>query len=240
MQILKTSLVLWVTVGCVGSISLAGEDTASQAQAREALRQKISELDAQGSTAETPSPKPPKVQKTAPVASPPPAVRKRPMTSPSSSPQAVKPAPAPAPAVSAPPAVAPRAEALPPTLSSEEAARLREALRQKIAELDAQEKAGQPSPAPTMAAPVVSKPAETTANVVEAEKKRAAMKKPEDTKARPASVAKAGTFSAIQPPPSAVPASKEGRLAELLRQYKTDAITPAQYHHERAKILAEP
>ncbi|MDB6124882.1 MAG: hypothetical protein JWQ71_3875 [Pedosphaera sp.] len=34
--------------------------------------------------------------------------------------------------------------------------------------------------------------------------------------------------------------SKEVRLATLLEQYKADKITPAEYHSERAKILAEP
>jgi translation initiation factor IF-2 len=34
--------------------------------------------------------------------------------------------------------------------------------------------------------------------------------------------------------------AKEQRLAELLRRYKADEITPLQYHTERAKIIAEP
>src|SRR5690606_37701013 len=33
---------------------------------------------------------------------------------------------------------------------------------------------------------------------------------------------------------------KERKLAELLRRYKADEITPREYHQERAKILAEP
>ncbi len=43
-----------------------------------------------------------------------------------------------------------------------------------------------------------------------------------------------------EPIPSAVPASKEARLAELLRQYKADAISAEDYHNKRAAILAEP
>ena len=43
-----------------------------------------------------------------------------------------------------------------------------------------------------------------------------------------------------EPPPSALPATKEARLAQLLQQYKADQITPEQYHIERAKIIAEP
>ena len=34
--------------------------------------------------------------------------------------------------------------------------------------------------------------------------------------------------------------TKEQKLADLLRKYRNDEITPQQYHTERAKILAEP
>jgi len=34
--------------------------------------------------------------------------------------------------------------------------------------------------------------------------------------------------------------SKQQRLAELLQLYKSDKITPAEYHQQRAKIVAEP
>jgi len=47
-------------------------------------------------------------------------------------------------------------------------------------------------------------------------------------------------FPPMAAPSSPLSASKEARLAELLRQYKADEITPAQYHAERAKIIAEP
>ena len=43
-----------------------------------------------------------------------------------------------------------------------------------------------------------------------------------------------------QPPPLPISIAKQQRLAELLRKYKADEITPAQYHQERARILAEP
>jgi hypothetical protein len=36
------------------------------------------------------------------------------------------------------------------------------------------------------------------------------------------------------------PGSKEARLADLLNDYKTDKITPAEYQQRRAKILSEP
>jgi hypothetical protein len=35
-------------------------------------------------------------------------------------------------------------------------------------------------------------------------------------------------------------ATKEQRLAELLRRYRGDEITPEDYHKQRAAILAEP
>ena len=44
----------------------------------------------------------------------------------------------------------------------------------------------------------------------------------------------------IPGPPSSIPASKEAQLAELLKKYQADAISPEQYHTERAKILAGP
>ena len=34
--------------------------------------------------------------------------------------------------------------------------------------------------------------------------------------------------------------TKEQKLAELLRRYKADEITPHEYHLGRAQILAEP
>jgi hypothetical protein len=36
------------------------------------------------------------------------------------------------------------------------------------------------------------------------------------------------------------PDSKEGKLADLLRRYNADEITPLEYHTQRAKIIAEP
>jgi hypothetical protein len=47
----------------------------------------------------------------------------------------------------------------------------------------------------------------------------------------------------VQPAPvvdSKLPHSKTQRLAELLEKYRRDEITPAEYHGQRAKILAEP
>jgi len=35
------------------------------------------------------------------------------------------------------------------------------------------------------------------------------------------------------------PASKSQRLVDLLQKYRSDQLTPAEYHSQRAKILAE-
>jgi hypothetical protein len=49
------------------------------------------------------------------------------------------------------------------------------------------------------------------------------------------------------PAPAATPgvdtralSTKEQKLADLLRRYNADEITPYEYHMERAKIIAEP
>jgi hypothetical protein len=41
-------------------------------------------------------------------------------------------------------------------------------------------------------------------------------------------------------PVVAPPTDKEHRLADLLRRYEADEITPYEYHLQRAKIIAEP
>ena len=47
-------------------------------------------------------------------------------------------------------------------------------------------------------------------------------------------------FAPLPKPELPISSSKEGRLSELLKLYKDNAITPAQYHEQRAAILAEP
>ena len=48
----------------------------------------------------------------------------------------------------------------------------------------------------------------------------------------------APAFPQLQGPPLSISAEKQQRLQELLRRYQADEISPAQYHEERAKILA--
>jgi hypothetical protein len=41
-------------------------------------------------------------------------------------------------------------------------------------------------------------------------------------------------------PPSSLSPAKQQKLDELLQQYRTDQLTPQQYHEQRAKVLSEP
>ena len=47
-------------------------------------------------------------------------------------------------------------------------------------------------------------------------------------------------FPPIPGPGTAVSADKQQRLAELLRKYKADEISPEEYHQQRAKVMSEP
>jgi hypothetical protein len=110
------------------------------------------------------------------------------------------------------------------------AAKLRETLRQKL-EAEAAV-ATTPAPAPKVepqpAKPVASTPATPVYQPVA---------KPQPTPA-PAFVVVTPTTEPTIPSPFS--ASKQQRLAELLERYKADAITPQEYHTQRAAIIAEP
>jgi hypothetical protein len=58
----------------------------------------------------------------------------------------------------------------------------------------------------------------------------------------PPVVAPSGAALASPSVPSAAPgvSAKEQKLADLLRRYQADEISPLEYHTERAKIIAEP
>jgi len=47
-------------------------------------------------------------------------------------------------------------------------------------------------------------------------------------------------FQPLEAPALPISSDKAARLVELLQKYKVDAITPQQYHEQRARILAEP
>ena len=192
-----------------GAISLRADETEAQIKAREALRQKMAELEAQGNPKPA-VPAPVVAPKAAPT--PPPVV----VTPPPPLPPPPAPKVKPAPVVVAPPPVTPPPA---PVVVREDPAtveRTRAALRQKMSELDAQ----QGITAPTVVAPYAAKPNTPAAHTVV---------RAEIPPAQP-----------ITPPPSPISATKEGRLAELLQKYKADAVSPEQYHTQRAAILAEP
>jgi hypothetical protein len=209
-------------------------DSETIAKAREAMRQKMAEMETQAPSAAIAPAKP----VVAAPAKPTPAVQPKPVV--------VAPAPAPAPAVKAAPVVAqpapapvvapvpapvtaPTAQAAPkaalvapPAADSETLAKAREAMRKKMTELDAQPPVEASAVAPAAAAkpeakPMAEKPAKKSTKVTGAQ-----------------------AFPPIQGPASTVPADKQARLAELLQKYRADQVTPEEYHAQRAKILAEP
>ena len=120
-----------------------------------------------------------------------------------------------------------------PTADSESIAKARETLRQKMKELDAQPLALTNAPASAAAKPAPAKPMPTA---TKPEAKPAAEKAPK----KPAAVKSAPVFPAIQGPASPVSGDKQQRLAELLRKYKADELTPEEYHVQRTKIMGEP
>jgi hypothetical protein len=95
-------------------------------------------------------------------------------------------------------------------------AKAEEILRQKMAELDAQEKA---AAAAGMSGPVIP-----------------ATPPPE----KPIKTSTAAVMPVSAAPTVTAGASKEQRLNELLQLYKADRITPYEYHTQRAKIISEP
>jgi len=225
-------------------------DSESIEKAREALRQKMDELQTPPAVV---APTPPGGRPTPPAqwAPPPVAQPARPVTEPAPVPA---PKPVPAPAVQATPAPVLTA---PPPVDPEAIAKAREALRQKMAEMDAQSPPAtavpaQPAPAfqpvPAVVPPAPADP-EAIAKAREAmEKKMKELIAQESaeppavppTVPKPAKVKGAPAFPPLAGPPPAVSADKEQRLQELLRKYRADQITPEQYHEQRAKILAEP
>ena len=264
MQTTKLLFVLGLGATLVAFALTSGAgDTAAQIKAREALRQKMSELDTPAATA------PPPTAPAKPATPPPPAAP----------PQAVAPAVAPpkkapvAPAAPAPAATAPNAAKfapVPAAVEADNAARAREALRQQMANLqfgpvpDAienanmararaalrQEMAALEGGADGTFGPVPS--AVTAANASQFQAAlRQEMARQQRTSAMTKMHAKAARPSAVNapllpPPPvmevplSPLTGAKAARLAELLKRYDADQITPKEYHTQRAAIVAEP
>jgi hypothetical protein len=237
-----------ILLACVATAillpNLLHAETEAQKKARQALEQKMRELDSQ------------------PVGTPPPAAR----------PPAVVP-PAQPERRATPPQAAPVPQPRPaPAAATADVEKARQALREKMQTLETQPATTsapttwQPAPATTaQPAPVataqpapMTEPAQAAffepipeAPAVDIERARQALREKtsqvdppaasEEAKAKPTSRSKGPeVLQPIQGPPTGLPPAKEERLKGLLDLYKADKLTPQQYHAERAKILSEP
>lgn len=211
-KISKWCPAIFAAVFCSGLMLVRADDTPAQAAARAALMQQMNEMPAQPAMPAPVAVKPsaPKVEALAPVVVAPPAAR--------------APAPTSAPAPSAP-MFQPVAT---PAIDSDAQAKARAALLQKMSEIESQP-AATPMPAPEKV--VVKK---TEKPVVNMEIPAPAVMQP-----KPAVVAEP-MVKPIETPALPISATKEDRLQALLQKYKTDQITPEEYHTERAKIMGEP
>jgi len=100
-------------------------------------------------------------------------------------------------------------------------------------------------PPPTVAAPAPPSSVQTAArtDADAAAQEQDIIKRAKPTPKPPPKAVFAPTTPALpspEAPPSPIAPDKQQRLANLLRQYRADQITPEQYHTERAKIMAEP
>jgi hypothetical protein len=211
-KISKLAPAIFAVVFCSGLMLVRAADTPAQAVARAALMKQMNEMPAQPATPAPVivMPSAVKVEAPAPVVVAPPA--------------APAPAPTSVPAPSAPmfqPVVA-------PAMDSDALAKARAALLQKMSEIESQ------SPATPMPAPekVVVKKTEKPVEKIETPA-------PVVMQPKPAMVAEP-MVKPIETPALPISATKEERLQALLQKYKTDQITPEEYHTERAKIMGEP
>lgn len=232
MQIPKSLLIICMAALGVSSLHAQRTDSDVQAKAREQLRQKLSDSQVQPSPAPAPEVAPAVV---VPVqeAAPQPAVEIKPV------------------AAVAPVAVVPVKDSGEPVpvysaLEPDQDAKAREALRQKIQELKAQDKPV--TPAAVVIEPaqpkVVAKPKTEAKPEVAAQPKKTkttqvAVAEPKKTK-----VSKTAnndpSFVVQEVVVAPVPNSKDAKLADLLQQYKSEKISPTEYHIQRAKILSQP
>lgn len=206
---------------CAPIQGVAKPDTEEQAKMREALRLKMEELSVQETppapVVEAPAPavEVPKPE-TKPAAPKPVQVEVKPKT-------VVVPVP-----MEEPVAAPAKAEFSEPASTSEAAAdaRMREALQQKMSELNAKPAIAVETPVPATKPVPVAKPQAPTYSA------------PPVAPAAPVVVALPKPTQ-LEAPVSTLPVTKRGRLAELLRRYKADEMTAQDYHSQRAAILAE-
>ena len=232
---MNTSKVLFagLTIATLSTApALFADDTEEQIKAREALQQKLNELNTQsGAAPAKPAPAKPKPApaKPAPAKSPAPAVVPKPAPAKPVAQPTHAPAPAPKPSPVAAPAkqvVQPAPTPAPAPVSAPVVTKQTRSSNAEFSEVPSPSnlgnlRIGQANAAPTAPAkpgvPVGVSPAAT----------------------QPASP-KAGRYHPLVAPASPLSASKEAQLADLLSRYRADLITPEQYHTERAKIIAAP
>jgi hypothetical protein len=212
-----SKLLLAVGIVAIGMMCFArpSPDNDAQSAARAALRKKLAEE--QGA--------PVQAAPVAPVAP-------------------VAPAPAPAPVlqpivVPPPPAPAPVTTVVQPVRAEPEAiAKAREAMRAKMQELEQQTPS---APAETSTTVITPAPAAPVAPAVAAAPEApVAPAGPSPAMAPPAAPATKKGVPAFEPlpgPESPISPEKQQQLAELLRKYRSEELSPEEYHKERARIL---
>ena len=207
-----------VLLAALVSPKIFAQDSDAQQKAREALRQKMSELDASksGNSAPKSVTPPPVAAPTQSAPAPAPVTAPPPPPPPATEPVVVPKSTTPPPAA---PVAVPEPAAQP--IDAEGSEKARAALREKMNQLNSQ---------PTTATAPATAP-KSTAKAAPATATAASNK---------AAQAAPATPRALETPAPAISASKEARLAELLQKYKADAITPEEYHTKRAAIRAEP
>lgn len=253
MQILRRIVLASVAATFLTPVFLHAYDNDAQLRARQALEDKMKELDTQQSITSAPPPmatqkpsatkakrqKPAKVSKSTHPATKATEAQKPAsqeiVVTPGEPPREVSPAqtapsttpamqqPATEPVVSAPVAV----ESAPATTSSadtEEAEKLRAAMREKMQ--NQQTKSTEANP-PGQASQPWNQPYDSHQEQHVAR-----------TTQRPKQPAP--SLPPMAAPPTGVSSAKQQKLDQLLQLYRADQITPQEYHEQRAKILAEP
>jgi hypothetical protein len=266
---------LLIVCAALCALSVRAADSEAQIKARQALDQKLQELQSHPADVMTPAPttaapvtttpKPAKQHKTTPatqsapapvVQAPaattrpqPPAAASAPVLTPQ--PKAVEPTPVPAPAAVPQPVMttpAPVATAPSTTVSSIPARpvpadpdaieKARAAMRAKMSEVVVNEPPPPvaPTPAPEPAKPhAAAQPTMATASPQPQPVQKPVVPKPQK---HPADGKM--EFRPLEGPSSGLSASKQQQLSELLRKYRSDEISPEEYHSQRAKVLGEP
>jgi hypothetical protein len=270
MQTVKSFLAVCAALAVINPLPLQATDTEAQNKAREAMRQKLNELESQPATAETapplfkapPAPQP-RRDVPAPAAPPrptPPAAVQPDVFAPR--PPVAAPVPPPAPVRPAPQVAAPHTGPVAPPVAvpdSPAVAKAREAMRQKMAQIETQPdfpRADDPY-APPMAArqpdfrPVPG-PSATVALPSPPPQEPPAFRTAQDQLPSSTQVVipkrktprqptmAPSAFPPLDPVAPLVTGSKAQQLQLLLERYRADQITPQEYHEQRARILAEP